>query len=413
MKKETKPNRFEVLKIANFRNYIIARIAATFGVTMLSTIVFKQVYDLTKDEWAVGLIGAAEFIPFSIVILYAGYLTDIFDRRHIIQICNTVYAVAAFGLFWYSLNSETLLKSYGLFPIYGFMFVIGIVRGFLSPAQSAFMPMLIPKEKLSEGINFGTMVWHFSAICGPAVAGLLYAYRGASTVYGTTFFLAIISVLMFFRIRILNPPRIETRKEGALQSISKGLRFVFDNEIILGSISLDMFAVLFGGAVAMLPAYAEKILMTDAVGYGWLRAAPAMGAFVMGWAITRWQPRAGAGRILLWSVAGFGAATLVFALSSNFFLSFVALALTGAFDNVSMVIRGIIVPKYTPDDMRGRVGSVNGLFIGSSNELGTFESGLAARLMGLQPSVIFGGLMTLIVVALTWRKAPKLRDLNL
>ncbi len=408
-------NAFSILQLPNFRNYVLSRLALNFGVNMLSTVVFKQVFDITKDELSLGLVGLSEFLPFAAVILYAGYLTDRLNQKYIIQICNIVYMLCATALFLLTTQFSHLLQIYGVTPILMIMFVVGILRGFLSPAQSAFMVRLIPRELFPEAAVWHTITWHLSSIVAPALAGLLLAYwKSPAEVYLLTASLAFLNVCLLFFIHPLpNTEPKKQQKEGIGKSVGEGLRFVFNNQIILGSLALDMFAVLFGGAVAVLPAFAEKILLTDDFGYGLLRAAPAVGALLMGLVMAGKPPRLGAGRKLLFAVAGFGVCTVVFALSSNFWLSLLALAGTGAFDNVSMVIRGSIVPLFTPEAMRGRVSAVNGLFIGSSNELGAFESGVAAWAFGLVPSVVVGGFMTLLVVAVTWYKAPKLRDMDL
>lgn len=404
-----------ILQLPNFRNYVIARLSISFGVSMLSTAVFKQVFDLTQNELSLGWVGLSEFLPFAAVILYAGYLTDRVNQKYIIQICNIVYMFCAIGLYLLSNQYKSFLQTSNAFPIFAIMFVIGILRGFLSPAQSAFMVRLIPRKFFPEAAVWHTITWHLSSIVAPALAGLLLGiWKSPSFIYLLTAFLALSNVFLLFLIQpIENTEPKAAQNEGIVKSVSEGLRFVFNNQIILGSLALDMFAVLFGGAVAVLPAYASKVLFVDDFGYGLLRAAPAVGALLTGFVMAGKPPRLGAGRKLLYAVAGFGICTLIFAVSSNFWLSLLALAGTGAFDNVSMVIRGSIVPLFTPEEMRGRVSSVNGLFIGSSNELGAFESGVAAWAVGLVPSVVIGGFMTLLVVSITWLKAPKLRDMDL
>ncbi len=401
-----------VLRISDFRNFILSRLCAAIAFNMLNTIVGWQVYELTKDYFSLGKIGLSVIIPFTIVSLFSGYVAEVVDRRRIIRICVAALALCMLGFYLLNTVYIDVLKTQGVGLIYALMFCTGIIRGFLSPAQSAFIAQLTPREHYAQASTWSTIVWHTSAVGGPAVAGLMYAWVGAPATYLTMFLLEIISFSFLFFVEKKPLPSIN-QGESIGKRLSEGLKFVFGHQIILGSITLDMFSVLFGGAVAMLPAFADEVLNQGPQGLGFLRAAPAVGALLMGFYMTQHPPVVNAGKKLLWTVAGFGLCTIVFALSNNFYLSMLALAGTGAFDNVSMVIRGTIMQLYTPDDMRGRVSAVNGIFIGTSNELGEFESGLAARLMRLVPSVIFGGCMTLVTVGLTARLAPKLRNLSL
>jgi MFS family permease len=263
------------------------------------------------------------------------------------------------------------------------------------------------------------MSWHLSSIGGPAIGGLLYGFtKGPWTSYAIVTALALVGLGFLFTIESRhvekkNEPNTEgVKKEGFFDSVGVGMDFVFKNEIILGSLALDMFAVLFGGAVVLLPAFAKDVLQLGPEGLGIMRAAPAVGALLMAVILVNFPLKGNAGKILLFAVAGFGVCTILFAMSTNFWFSLLMLAGTGFFDNVSMVIRGTVIQLFTPNEMRGRVSAVNSLFIGSSNELGAFESGVAAKFMGLVPSVIFGGMMTLLVVGITWVKAPKLKDLD-
>lgn len=419
------PSKF-VLTIPAFRNFLIARLFMTFAINMLGTVVMWQVYSLTKEgfinagmladaaakkaSFAVGLIGLAEFIPFLLITFFAGYLADIIDRKRIIVSCIFLYSFCALTLFLFTNHLNFVLQSIGVLAIYAVNFVIGFIRGFLSPAQSAFMAQLVPKEYYTHSSNWLNMTWHIGSVGGPAVGGLVYAFGGAQSAYLIIFILVFVSFLLM--LLVPKQPLPEQKRAPLTKSLGVGLKFVANHEIILGSITLDMFAVLFGGAVAMIPAFADQVLHVGEIGAGILRAAPAIGAIIMGIIMTKYPPSKNAGRDLLWAVFGFGVATIIFAISSNFIISFIALALTGLFDNVSMVVRGTIVQLYTPDEMRGRVSAVNSIFIGSSNELGAFESGVAARTLGLVPSVAFGGVMTLLVVGLVGRFAPKLRALD-
>ena len=414
-----KSSAYEVLKIKDYRSYIIARTFITFGVNVLGTVVGWQVYAYTQDTFSLGLIGLAEFIPFLFVTLVGGYIADIIDRKKIMQTCIFLYAVCAFMLFMLSTNYAYIIDNQGVMPIYFIIGLTGLVRGFLGPAQSAFAAQLVPPELYASAATWSTMSWHISSIGGPAIGGLLYGFtKGPWTSYAIVTALALIGLAFLFTIKSRHVEKKNEQntegslREGFFDSVGVGMNFVFKNQIILGSLALDMFAVLFGGAVVLLPAFAKDILQLGPEGLGIMRAAPAVGALLMAVILVNFPLKGHAGKILLCAVAGFGVCTILFAMSTNFWFSLLMLAGTGFFDNVSMVIRGTVIQLFTPNEMRGRVSAVNSLFIGSSNELGAFESGVAAKFMGLVPSVIFGGMMTLLVVGVTWFKAPKLRDLD-
>jgi MFS family permease len=410
-----KSTAYEVLKIKDYRSYIIARTFITFGVNVLGTVVGWQVYAYTQDTFSLGLIGLAEFLPFLVVTLLGGYVADIIDRKKIMQTCIFLYGVCAFLLYMLSTHYAYIVDNHGVMPIYFIIGLTGLVRGFLGPAQSAFAAQLVPPELYASAAAWSTMSWHISSIGGPAIGGLLYGFtKGPWTSYAIVTILSLIG--LGFILSIASRHEVKNtegvKKEGLLDSVGVGLDFVFKNQVILGSLALDMFAVLFGGAVVLLPAFAKDILQLGPEGLGIMRAAPAVGALLMAVILVNFPLKGSAGKILLFSVAGFGVCTILFAMSTNFWFSLLMLAGTGFFDNVSMVIRGTVIQLFTPNEMRGRVSAVNSLFIGSSNELGAFESGVAAKFMGLVPSVIFGGMMTLLVVGISWVKAPKLRDLD-
>lgn len=409
---------YEVLKIADYRNYLFSRAAVTLGVNVLGPTVGWQIYELTQEPFALGLIGLAEFLPFLLVTLIGGYIADIFDRRKIMITCISLYTLCAFSLYLITHQFPQVLNGYGATPIYLIIGLTGLVRGFMSPAQTAFAAQLVPPQLYANAATWNTMTWQLSSIAGPAVGGLLCATsHSAWPSYGLAAMLAIAGLCFILLVPSKHAPQlVEGKKiprEGFLVSVRTGLTFVFKNQIILASLALDMFAVLFGGAVALLPAFAKDVLAVGPEGFGALRAAPAVGAFIMAWILAYRPPLANTGKLLLGAVAGFGICTILFALSNSFWFSLIMLAGTGFFDNISMVIRGTIIQLYTPNEMRGRVSAVNALFIGSSNELGAFESGLAAKFLGIVPSVVFGGSMTLVVVLTTWWKAPKLRDMDL
>ena len=417
LSKKSSPH--ESLKIRDFRFYVLGRMCITFGINILGTSVGWQIYEHTKDALSLGLIGLAEFVPFLIVTLIGGYVADIFDRKKIILVCIFSYALCALGLYMFSSSWAYFIDTISIMPIFVLIGATGFVRGFLGPAQSAFAAQLVPPELYANSATWTTMTWHISSVGGPAVGGLLCGlHHSAWSSYAVVLVLSFTGLVLISTIKSRFKARIavegvKPQREGFLDSVRVGLVFVKNNQVLYGALALDMFAVLFGGAVALLPAFAKDILAVGPEGFGMLRAAPAVGALVMSVYLAFNPPLKNAGQKLLISVGGFGICTILFALSHNFVFSLIMLAGTGFFDNVSMVIRGTIVSLFTPDEMRGRVSAVNSLFIGSSNELGAFESGATARLMGLIPAVVFGGVMTMVVVTTAWIKAPKLRGLDL
>lgn len=400
------------LKIIDYRRFITARFLITFAIQMQSVIIGWQIYELTRDPLSLGLIGMSEAIPFLGVTLFAGHIADLVDRKSIILLSNLVYFICTIALLAISTLLHPVLASFGVMPIYIIIFITGLARGFLSPAQSAFAAQLVPKELFGNASTWSSVSWQTAEVAGPAIGGLICGFFGYGPAYFLVMSFSAIGWMFFFFIK--KKPLPERKKhESIRESLSEGLRFVFGNQIILSAISLDMFAVFFGGAVSVLPIFADQVLHTGAKGLGFLRAAPAVGAIIMSFVQAHWPPFRKAGRNLLIGVFGFGLCIVSFALSKNFYLTLFILMLSGMFDNISVIIRSTIIQVYTPDEMRGRVSAVNGIFIGSSNELGSFESGLAAKLLGLIPSVIFGGSMTLAVVTAVRKLAPKLRALEM
>ncbi len=379
---------------------------------MQSVIVGWQVYELTHDALSLGLIGLSEALPFFCVSLFGGHTADKVDRKKIIVLSSSVYLICGVGLLVLSTGLRPILTAHGVFPIYSVIFLTGVARGFLSPAQRAFVAQLVPRELFGNASTWNSLVWQIAEVTGPAAGGLVYGFFGVGSAYTSVAIIAAIGLYMF---TIIEPkPLPETKgMETIWQSLSAGFRYVFNDQIILSAISLDMFAVFFGGAVAVLPIFADQVLHIGAKGLGFLRSAPAVGAIIMSIIQANRPFFKNAGRNLLVCVFGFGLSIVLFAISRDFLLSMALLLIGGAFDCVSVVIRGTLVQLYSPDEMRGRISAINGIFIGSSNELGSFESGLAARLMGLIPSVIFGGGMTLLVVAVVRALAPKLKRLQL
>lgn len=405
-----KDDNYAVLRILDFRNYVIARFLAVVGIQVQAVVVGWQVFDKTNDPLALGLVGLFEIIPAISVALFAGHLADLKDRKTIVLICYFVLLFCSASLLLLS-TSILNLPNNAVYPIYGIIFISGIARGFLNPTLAAFMAQLVPKHLYPNSSAWNSIAWQVAAVCGPALGGLLYGFNGAILAYSVDACLLLAAIL--FYIRILPKPIPERKKgESIFESLFTGFRFVFSNQVMLSAMSLDMFAVLFGGAVALLPVFAKDILNVGPEGLGILRASPAFGASLMAIALAHKPPRENAGKILLIAVGGFGVCMLLFGVSTNFYLSVFLLVMSGIFDSVSVVLRSTIMQTFTPETMRGRVASVNSIFIGSSNELGAFESGVTARLMGAIPSVVFGGIMTLIIVTTTGLFSPKLRALN-
>lgn len=402
---------FAALRIKEFLFFLTTRFFLTLAIQMQSVIIGWQIYQYTKDVLALGLIGLAEAIPFIIVSLFAGHVADTFNRKHIIVLFTSLLIFCTSALLYFSLETSTVIESYGITPFFIVIGGIGVIRGFLAASFPSFMAQIVPRAFYTNSSTWNSTIWHVASVIGPAAAGFICAISFTAA-YEVNIFLILIAVLSFLFITS-KPLPIKEKKESLKESLSAGIKFVFGHQLIVGALTLDLFAVLFGGAVAMLPAYADKILHVGAVELGFLRAVPAFGAVVMALIIVYKPPTKNAGRNLLFAVAAFGMATILFAISTNFYLSLFFLFLTGAFDNVSVVIRHTILQLSTPDEMRGRVSAVNSIFIGSSNEIGAFESGIAARGLGLKASVVFGGIMTILIVAATAKIAPKLRKLNL
>ncbi len=403
---------FAALRFRNFRLFAFARLFATFGFNFQAVCVGWQVYSITNDTLSLGLIGLAEAVPFIITSLFSGTVADLYTRKYIILLAFFGYLLSAIALIVTAMHLPELVASGSAVYIYIIIFFTGIVRGFLSPAMFALMSQIVPREHYSSSSTWNSTVWQIGAVCGPAVGGLLYGFYGAHTAYvvnACCFAMAIVLFLFIPKQEIVLPEK----QEKITERLFAGVKFVFANEVMLAALSLDLFAVLFGGAVALLPVFASEVLHVGAAGLGVLRAAPAVGAIIMALLLAYYPVKKQAGNYLLTAVALFGVCTILFALSTWFWVSFVLLAATGAFDNISVVVRQTIVQLQTPDYMRGRVSAVNSIFIGSSNEIGAFESGVAARVLGLIPSVIFGGSMTVLVVAFTAKFAPKLRKMEL
>ena len=403
---------YSALRIKEFRYYIFARFITTIAMQMQSLIVGWQIYEMTRDAFSLGLIGLSEAIPYLSFALFAGHLADILDRKKIILVAIFLYLTCALLLLSFTCYLHGALVLFGTLPIYVVIAVTGLARAAIYPSQMAIITQIVPREQYQNSSTWNSTQWQIAAVTGPALGGLIYGFFGATISYMMVVILVISGTLLFFGIK-KKPIPIKEKAETLMQSLSVGIKFVFKNQVILGALSLDMLAVLFGGAVALLPVFAAEVLHVGPQGLGFLRAAPAGGAIIMSMMLAYFPPVKNAGKKLLVAVAGFGMCIILFAISKNFIFSLTLLALGGMFDAVSVVIRQTIIQLFTPDNMRGRVASVNSIFIGSSNEIGSFESGLAAKIMGLIPSVIFGGSMTLLVTGVTAKVTPMLRKMHL
>ncbi len=388
-----------VLRQQPYRLFWFGRIASSIAFQMVGVAVGWQIYALTGSAWYLGLVGLAQFLPMILLTLAAGHVADRYDRRFVALLCQAfegvVAVVLAVGSFTNALSAEAILIS---------VFLLGAARSFEGPAMQSLVPGLVPAPLISAAVTWSASAFQAASIAGPANGGLLYA-SGPELVY-------FVSAALFFgagcflgRLRI-EPPPIR-REPVTLRSLFAGIAFIRSRPDILGAISMDLFAVLLGGATALLPVYARDILMTGPWGLGLLRAAPAAGALVMSAVLARFPLHRRVGRTMFIAVAVFGAATIVFGLSKLFALSLLSLVVLGASDMISVVIRQSLVQIGTPDEMRGRVSAVNSMFIGTSNQLGEFESGVTAAWFGVVPSVLIGGVGTLVVVLLWMRLFPE------
>ncbi len=395
-------------RLPDFRRLLAAMAFTTLASRALAAVIGYQVYELTRDPLALGWLGLIEAIPALSLALFGGHVADRTDRRRIILFTQLAAVVCATILAIVSLN----ISSLGVVPLYIVVFVVGIARGFAEPAVGAFEAQVVPRALYVSAAAFQSSVWQGCAIVGPALGGIAYGFAGPAATYGIIAALFALAFLAVLRI----PPRAmppAEKHESVFRSIAYGVQYVFRDQILVGSMALDLFAVLFGGAIALLPAFATDILHVGPAKFGLLNAAPSVGALlVMVWS-TRHPPVKHAGRNLMLSVAGFGVSMIVFALSTNFWLSIVALAASGGFDGISMVIRKSILRVLSPDHLRGRITAVSSIFIGSSNEIGAFESGVLAKALGTVRSVWVGATVTLAVVGLTAVMASRLRRLDL
>ncbi len=391
-----------------FLQLLAFRVQLVLAYQIMAVVVGWHIYELTRDPLALGLVGLAEVVPYFACALFAGYAIDHYSRRlfgvmsALILFCIALTLVAV---------SRGWLQGDATLWIYGATAVTGVARAFIGPSYGALFALVLPREQYAKAAGLGSSLIQFGMVAGPALGGLLVGFSGTTTAYVVAMLLCLGAAVALFLLHVQEPPPAGSAPVFA--SIGEGLRFVYRNQILLSAQCLDMFAVLFGGAVALLPAFVQDVFFYGPEGLGILRAAPAIGAVITGLYLVRNPIDLHAGRWLLGAVAGFGLCIISFALSNSFWFAAFMLLLAGICDGISVVLRTTIFQLVTPDHMRGRVSAINGIFIGSSNELGAFESGVAARFLGLVPSVVFGGLMTLGVVGMAARFAPKLRKLGL
>ena len=399
---------FAALRYRDFSIVTLNQFCLTLAILIQEIIVAYSLYKITKDPLTLGLIGLAEAIPYIALSLWGGYFADRFNKQTIMKIC-LFFAIPLPLVLW------GLFHAYGLkhielstlsWGVYAVIFGLGTIRGFYNPSATSLKPFLIPREIYANGATRTTIGWQSGVIIGPMLGGFMLAFFGRETSFISV---AVLLSLCFLLVNLLSKrtfPKIET--ERVLQSLGEGFRFIAKTKIVPWAISLDLVSVLFGGVIALLPIFAEDILKIGPEGLGYLRAAPSIGALITMIALTRFPPTRHAWRNMLLAVAGFGLFTLLFAYSDYLWLSLFALAMTGACDSISVVIRQTILQIYPPENMRGRVAAVNGMFVSSSNELGAFESGLAAKYLGPVIATVFGGSMTLLVIALSWAKTKDL-----
>ncbi len=393
-----------ILAIPDFRRFLASRFLSALGLQMVGVAVGWQVYDLTRDPLHLGYVGLVQFLPGFLCALPAGQVADRFDRRRILLACMVVEALCILTLLTLTLTEQPALSL-----IYPVLAVMGATRSFLAPASQSLVPLLVPGEAFPRAVAWNSTCWQVAVIGGPAMGGMLYAL-GPWAVYAVA---AVLLVAAGGAVsRLTTRLEIHRGAEAGLEGLLAGVRYVWGRKDILGAVSLDLFAVLLGGATALLPVFARDILHVGPVGLGILRSAPAMGAAVMAMVLAQHPLNGKAGHKLFYAVAIFGLATIVFGLSESFWLSLAALVTLGAADTISVVVRQTLVQMRTPDAMRGRVSSVNWVFIGASNELGEFESGLTAAWFGVVPAVIIGGVGTLAVAAIWAWRFPALRKVD-
>lgn len=410
----SKVDPYASLRYKEFNIFLLVRFLLVFAWSMQFIIIEWQVYSITKDPWSLGLIGAFEFVPAFTMALFAGHIVDQREKRNLLALCIGLFSLISLGL--YFLTNPDFVENWSsnsvLYAIYALVFFGGFLRSFFGPTIFSLIALIVPKKLYANAATWSSSTWQIASVLGLAFAGFTIYKLGVNLSLCVVFALVIFSFLLVFLIQkkpIMNPKK----NEPVAKSLKEGISFVFKTKSILGAITLDMISVLFGGAIALLPVFAQDILQVGSKGFGMLRAAPAIGAFLT-MLITAYIPVSkNAGMKLLAAIFGFGLCIIIFGFSEIFWISMLALFFSGVTDGVSMVIRQTILQLKTPDHMRGRVASVNSMFVGSSNELGALESGLTAKLMGTVTAVVFGGTMTLITVVTTGILNPTLRKLDL
>jgi MFS family permease len=397
---------FAVFTFPNFRLFQIARFCVVLALEMQSVAVGWQIYEITKRPLDLGLVGLAQFLPGILLFLVSGHVVDRFNRRIVLVMCYCGHVLCSTLLLLVAVRGQRSVA-----PIYCVLVLIGVVRSFNGPVSRAILPQLVPEVHFPSAVAWASSVFQAGTILGPAIGGVAYAaFHGPSFVYGSAAVVSTIGVLATLRLK--SEVKARPREPINLSTVLAGFHYIWREKLILGSISLDLFAVLLGGAVALLPVYAREILLTGPWGLGLLRSAPAVGAASMALFLAYRPMRRKAGQTMLWCVAGFGVFTVIFGISHNLVMSLLALVFVGATDMVSVIVRGTLIQVATPDQMRGRVNAVDMIFIGASNEFGQFESGLTAHWFGTVPAVVLGGLGTLLVTGFWAWLFPELRNAN-
>jgi len=387
----------------DFTRFQVARFCTVIASEMQSVAVGWQVYEITRRPLDLGYVGLAQFLPGILLFLVSGHAADRFERRRTVAVCYGGYAICSALLLTLALQHVHSVR-----PIYAVLLLVGVCRSFSGPAAQSLLPQLLPEEHFPNALTWSASIFQTATILGPSLGGLIYAFtRGPSVVFASSMLASLLALLTVLRIGSRGAKRM--REPLTLATVLAGFRYIWQKRLILALISLDLFAVLLGGAVALLPVYAREILHTGPWGLGVLRSAPGAGAALTAILLAYRPLRRRAGKSMLWCVAGFGLSTMLFGISRSLTLSLISLMLVGATDMVSIVVRGTLVQLATPDEMRGRVSSINSLFIGASNEVGQFESGLTAHWFGAVPAVVIGGAGTLVVVALWAWWFPELR----
>jgi MFS family permease len=408
---EEKKDSFAALRFREFRSYLGMRFFFTFAYQMQAVVLGIYVYDLTHDPLHLAFIGLFEAIPSISIALYGGYVADKNEKKSLLLKIFACVLICSLVMLTFTSKQANLSTDNILIILYSMIFVIGLARGFFGPTTFSIMGQIIPKKLYPNGATWSSSSWQLASILGPAAGGLIYGQFGITTSYEVIVGFIVVALICILFLKTHPPTFIP--KESILKSLTEGVQFVFKSKMMLASISLDLFSVFFGGAVALLPVIASDILHVGSEGAGYLRAAASLGSVVTMLIMTKYPPMNKPWRNLLIAVTGFGISIICYGLSTSFYLTLFFLFCEGAFDSVSVVIRSTIMQLLTPDQMRGRVSAVNSMFIGSSNELGAFESGLTAKLMRTVPAVVFGGSMTLGIAFITYLKTKSLLPLTL